>query len=122
MDRHKGGAQHPVVPCLVWTNRTGPKCAALSLRSTSAPSPDGRSERIRLWGIDCPESRQAFGTRAKQFTGDLAFGRTVTVRVREIDRYKRFVGEVILPDARNLNMSSCGPGWHGGISITPAGN
>jgi endonuclease YncB( thermonuclease family) len=65
---------------------------------------DGRSERVRLWGIDCPEAKQPFGTRAKQFTGDLAFGRTVTVRVRDIDRYKRFVGEVILPDGRNLNQ------------------
>jgi endonuclease YncB( thermonuclease family) len=61
-------------------------------------------ERIRLWGIDCPESRQAFGTRAKQFTGDLAFGKTVTVRVRDIDRYKRTVAEIILPDGKNLNQ------------------
>ena len=35
--------------------------------------------------IDCPESKQAFGTRAKQFTGDLTFGKTVTVRVRDGD-------------------------------------
>ncbi len=60
-------------------------------------------ERIRLWGIDAPESKQAFGTRAKQFTGDLAFGQTVTVRVRDIDRYKRAVAEIILPNGRNLN-------------------
>lgn len=33
---------------------------------------DGAAERIRLSGIDCPESKQAFGTRAKQFTADLA--------------------------------------------------
>ena len=26
---------------------------------------DGAAERIRLWGIDCPESKRAFGTRAK---------------------------------------------------------
>jgi endonuclease YncB( thermonuclease family) len=64
---------------------------------------DGAAERIRLWGIDCPESKQAFGTRAKQFTGDLAFGEIVTVRVKDIDRYKRTVAEIILPDGRNLN-------------------
>ncbi len=28
----------------------------------------GKGERIRLHGIDCPEKRQAFGNRAKQFT------------------------------------------------------
>ena len=64
---------------------------------------DGVAERIRLWGIDCPESKQAFGTRAKQFTGDLAFGQIVSVRVKDIDRYKRTVAEIILPDGRNLN-------------------
>ena len=64
---------------------------------------NGLAERIRLWGINCPESKQAFGTRAKQFTGDLAFPRVVTVRVRDVDRYKRTVAEIILPDGRNLN-------------------
>jgi len=52
---------------------------------------EGRAERVRLWGIDAPESGQPWGTRAKQFTGDVAFGKTVTVRVRDIDRYKRTV-------------------------------
>ncbi len=28
----------------------------------------GKPVRIRLHGIDCPEKRQAFGKRAKQFT------------------------------------------------------
>jgi hypothetical protein len=57
---------------------------------------DSVSERIRFWGIDCPESKEAFGTRAKQFTGDLAFGQTVTVKVRDVDRYKRTVAVIIL--------------------------
>jgi micrococcal nuclease len=34
---------------------------------------DGVSEGVRLWGVDAPETKQAFGTQAKQFTGDLAF-------------------------------------------------
>jgi endonuclease YncB( thermonuclease family) len=48
--------------------------------------------------------QQPWGTRAKEFTGDLAFGKIVIVRVRDIDRYRRTVGEVILPDGRNLNQ------------------
>jgi endonuclease YncB( thermonuclease family) len=56
---------------------------------------DGVSERVRLWGIDSPEMKQPFGTRAKQFTGDLAFGKTVTVIVRDYDRYKRTVAVII---------------------------
>lgn len=37
----------------------------------------------------------------------------MTVRVRDIDRYKRTVAEVILPDGRNLNQEtvSAGLAW-----------
>ena len=64
---------------------------------------EGVSERVRLWGIDCPESGQAFGTRARQFTSSMAFGATVSVIVKDHDRYSRTVAEIVLPDGRNLN-------------------
>src|SRR5438094_4600286 len=64
---------------------------------------NGRAEKIRLYGIDCPEKRQAFGTKAKQFTSGQAFGKDVTVQVKDTDRYGRTVGIVILPDGRSLN-------------------
>ncbi len=64
---------------------------------------NGKGERIRLHGIDCPEKRQAFGNRAKQFTSKLVFGTTVTVQVVDRDRYGRTVAEVLLPDGRSLN-------------------
>jgi endonuclease YncB( thermonuclease family) len=80
------------------------KVVAISDGDTIRVMHNGASERIRLWGIDCPEMKQPFGTRAKQFTGDLAFGQVVTVEVRDIDRYKRTVAEIILPDGRNLNQ------------------
>ena len=35
--------------------------------------------RIRLAGIDCPERREAFGTRAKEALARLAAGKEVTV-------------------------------------------
>ncbi len=63
----------------------------------------GKPERIRLHGIDCPEKRQAFGKRAKQFTSRLTYGKQVTVKDLGQDRYGRTVGEVVLPDGRSLN-------------------
>lgn len=72
---------------------------------------DDHAEKIRLAEIDCPELRQAFGTRAKQFTSGLVFGKTVTVHARERDRYGRTVGEVILPDGRSLNRELVAAGF-----------
>ena len=74
---------------------------------------DGKAEKIRLNGIDCPESHQDFGQRAKQFTSDHVFNKTVTVEVSDYDKYGRTVGDVILPDGRNLNkeLVSAGFAW-----------
>jgi endonuclease YncB( thermonuclease family) len=33
--------------------------------------------RIRLHGIDCPEKKQDFGTKAKQFLADMVFQKKV---------------------------------------------
>jgi endonuclease YncB( thermonuclease family) len=67
--------------------------------------------RVRLHGVDCPERNQPYGSRARQFTAQLAFGRTVTVVIRDRDRYGRLVGEVLLPDGRNLNRELLAAGY-----------
>ncbi len=64
---------------------------------------NGKGERIRLHGIDCPEKRQAFGKRAKQFTSRLTCGKAVTVKDLGQDRYGRTIADVLLPDGRVLN-------------------
>jgi endonuclease YncB( thermonuclease family) len=64
---------------------------------------DGVPERVRLNGVDCPERKQPFYRQAKEFTGGLAFGKTVVVRSKGRDRWKRTIGEVGLPDGRILN-------------------
>jgi endonuclease YncB( thermonuclease family) len=74
---------------------------------------DGKAAKVRLYGIDTPEKAQAFGTRARQYASELAFRQTVTVRVRDVDRYGRLVAEVILPDGRSLNheLVQAGMAW-----------
>lgn len=76
-------------------------------------SSEKKQTRIRLYGIDVPESGQDFGSRAKQTASELAFGKTVTIRERDKDRYGRTVAEVILPDGRSLNheMTVRGLSW-----------
>ena len=57
---------------------------------------DGKGEKIRLYGIDTPEKRQAFGNRSKQFTSKMVYGKTVEVETKDIDRYGRTVGIVTI--------------------------
>ncbi len=50
---------------------------------------DGIETKIRMEGIDCPESGEPFSAKAKKFTSSLVYGKTVTIRVKETDRYGR---------------------------------
>ncbi len=70
--------------------------------------------KIRVEGIDCPERKQPYGTKAKQFTGSLAFGKVVTVRVSTRDRYGRLVARVAVPDGKDLSaeLVKAGFAWH----------
>lgn len=57
----------------------------------------GREQvKVRLHGIDAPESKQPFGQRAKERLGELCHERDVVVRVVGKDRYGRTVGVVLV--------------------------
>jgi endonuclease YncB( thermonuclease family) len=74
---------------------------------------DSAPVRIRLDGVDCPESGQDFGRRAKQFTSGLLFGKIVAVDVRDIDRYGRLVARVRVDDQDvSLALVKAGFAWH----------
>ena len=55
-----------------------------------------QQHKVRFQHIDCPESTQAFGAKAKQALSEKVFGKTVTVKWKEMDRYKRILGDVYL--------------------------
>ena len=65
---------------------------------------DGKEEKIRLHGIDCPEGDQPFGDKATALTISLVNGRTVDVVPVTIDKYGRTVGLVTI-DSQSLNES-----------------
>ena len=60
---------------------------------------DKQQIKIRLAGIDAPESRQSFGNRAKQTLSEKVYGQTVGVAVETVDRYGRTVADLYLADA-----------------------
>ena len=108
------------LPWLVlWALLTGPAAAAeftgrvvgVTDGDTITVLHDHQSETVRLLGVDAPEKRQAYGDRARRFTAELAFDRTVTVRTGGRDRNGRLLGEVVLPDGRSLSQELVRAGY-----------
>jgi len=58
--------------------------------------------KIRLDAIDAPEKNQAFGNRAKQQLSDVCYGKNADLKVVDIDRYGRLVGDV---DCSGINAN-----------------
>ena len=70
---------------------------------------------LRLAEVDCPEKSQPFGTKAKQFTSDQIYLKTIKYVVTDIDRYRRSIA-MIYYDTDNKYLSAeiikAGMGWH----------
>ena len=56
------------------------KCVGVSDGDTIKVLRSGQEAKIRLEGIDCPESGHPFSAKAKKFTSSLVFGKNVTGR------------------------------------------
>jgi len=64
---------------------------------------DKVQHKIRLSGIDAPETKQPFGNRSKESLSELAFGKTVNVETEKRDRYGRQIGKVLV-NGRDVNL------------------
>ncbi len=93
-----------LVPLLAYAEQFTGKVVGISDGDTISVLREGKAVKVRLYGVDAPEKGQAFGTKARQLTAELAFQQTVTVVIHATDRYGRSVGEVLLPDGRNLGQ------------------
>src|SRR5260221_14155880 len=58
--------------------------------------------KVRLEGIDAPESGQPFGTQAKKALSDKVFGKEVSVKETGKDKYGRTLGHVYV-GKQNIN-------------------
>lgn len=71
-----------------------------------------RQHKIRLYGIDAPEKRQAFGQKSRQTLAHMVGGQQVQVDVLDVDRYGRKVGVVLVDDTNaNAEMLRQGMAW-----------
>lgn len=68
--------------------------------------------RVRLYGIDAPESAQAFGARAKQALASMVFGKVVRVEEKDRDRYGRVVARLYVGSVDvNAELVRQGMAW-----------
>jgi endonuclease YncB( thermonuclease family) len=82
------------LPVWAWTG----KVVGISDGDTITVLHNGQPEKIRFWGIDCPEKNQDFGTKAKHVTSILVFAKVVEVDPVTVDRYRRTVAFVRVGD------------------------
>lgn len=69
-----------------------------------------RQERIRFYGINCPEISTAVGKQARDFVRNLIEGKTVTVQTYRVktktkqEKYGRYLGTIFPENGQNLNQ------------------
>jgi endonuclease YncB( thermonuclease family) len=68
--------------------------------------------RVRLDGIDAPETKQAFGERSRQTLSAIVAGKTAKITSKGKDRYGRTIGVVFVGGVNaNLAMVQAGMAW-----------
>ena len=73
---------------------------------------DHRQHKIRLDGIDAPESGQPFGRASKQHLAELLVNREAVAECSKIDRYRREVCRVLVGGAdAGLEQVRAGLAW-----------
>lgn len=73
-----------------------------------------QSIRIRLNGIDAPETGQAYGKKSKEFASFLLSGKLVSVAPHGKDRYGRVLADIYLEEDSGLEHSG---GWFNEIIV-----
>jgi micrococcal nuclease len=69
--------------------------------------------KVRLEGIDCPELKQDFGQKAKQYTSSLCFQKQVRIETTGKDRYGRTLAFVYVGNTCiNKELLKAGMAWH----------
>jgi micrococcal nuclease len=83
--------------------------------TVQAVTPEGTKLKVRLYGIDAPETPKGkipgepFGNDARSYLATLVGQQTIRVEIRDIDRYRRMVAILWLGE-RNVNQEMISAG------------
>jgi len=103
------------VSCLSFSQPLTDKVVAITDGDTfKMLTADSTLVKVRLANIDCPEKKQPFSAKAKEFTSDAIFGKSVTINVVKSDRYNRYISNVTYNDTLSLchELVKNGYAWH----------
>jgi micrococcal nuclease len=108
-----------LLPLLAQAEQFTGKVVGIRTGDTLSVLRKGRVVQVRLYGVACPQRRQAFSTQARQFTRDVAFQQTVAVVVDAVamdatNRRGQLIAAVQLPNGRDLSQAlvQAGYAWH----------
>ena len=76
------------------TTLTGKVVSVHDADTLTGVDADKVQHKVRLLGIDAPETKQAFGTKSLDRLTDLTLRKTVVVNVHGHDRYGRVLGSI----------------------------
>ena len=76
--------------------------------------PDKTHPNCRLEGIDAPEKKQPFGSKATEHLKSLTIGQTLTIHQTGVDHWGRPIVIIMLEDSGSVNASLIENGfaWH----------
>jgi micrococcal nuclease len=102
-----------LLPSLVLSQTITGKVVKIADGDTFTLLVNNEQIRIRLHGIDAPEKAQPFSQVATDFLSEMVFGKMVSVRTMDVDRYGRTIGMVSV-DGVNVNEALLRAGlvWH----------
>lgn len=100
-------------PLLAYADVTGRVVAVIDGDTVKVLDSNQVKHTIRLMGIDAPEKKQPFHSRAKQALSDCSYGQVATVQGSKLDRWGRLIGKVMVGKTDcNLRQLQLGMAWH----------
>lgn len=69
---------------------------------------------LRLAEVDCPEKKQAFGYKAKEFTSKEIYLKNIKYTITDTDRYGRYIAKIYYNNNKYISeeIIKNGFGWH----------